>query len=163
MFQARITVYPDVPAQPDGRGGFTPSSFADLLQHEIHLPGLDPAWTHTLVAVAVAEDRSSAELAVVSEPLTALSLDRNVRIVNGTPAAHVRVVTVGGVVLAESTYPAPLYISQEVEIGGTHYLVQSVDWPGRHPELGVCEGDIDWQHAVVVEQPRPAPLPTPAL
>lgn len=163
MFQARITVFPDIPSQPDGRGGFAPGSFADLIQHEIHLPGLDPGCTHTLVAATVAEDRGSAELTVVSEPLAVMSLDRTLRVVNGTPPAHVRVTTSEGVVLAESTYPAPLQQGQDVELGGSHYRVTSADWPGRHPETGACEGDIDWQHVVVTAQPRPPTAPTPAL
>ncbi len=156
MFRARITVFPDVP------GGFSPDSFADLVQREIHLPGLDQAWTHTLVDVTVAADRGSAELTVHSEPLIALSLDRHVRVEQGVPAARVRVHDQAGTVLAEAALAAPLRHGQEIVVNGVHHTVQSHEWPGRHPETGVCVGELDWQHVVVAAQPRPTVEPVAA-
>ncbi len=154
-FTARITVYPDVP------GGFTPTSFADLVQHEVHLPGLDTSWTHTLIGVSVALDGSSADLTVSSEPIAALSLDQHLRI-TGAPAARVRVVDGAGMVLAENSFSAPLQDGQEVEVAGEMYTVTSSSWPGRDPVTGICEGDLDWQVAVVVATPRPAAVPVAA-
>lgn len=154
-FTARITVYPDVP------GGFGPGSFTDLVQHEVDLPGLDSTWTHTLIAVSVAGDGGSADLTVVSEPSAAMSLTHHLRVV-GTPAAHVRVVDTSGATLVETATAAPLYEGQTVAVGDRHFLVQSVGWPGRHPETGACAGDLDWQHVTVTEQPRPAVAPSAA-
>jgi hypothetical protein len=154
-FQARITVYPDV------EGGFTPAAFVDLLQHHIALPGLDPAWAHTLIDVQVAGDGGSAELTVHSQRPDAPSLDRSLRVLTGTPPARVRAITSDGEVLAESTYPAPLYQGQEVEIGGQHYLVESVDHPDRDPVSGCVVGGLDWQVAVVRLEARPAVVPGP--
>ena len=161
-FTTRITVYPDIAVQPNGSGGFQPDSFAELLQREIHLPGLDPRYTHTLVDVVVAADRDSAELKVQSQPPATLSLDRSLRVVSGTPTAWVRVVDQVGTTLAEGQFPAPLRPSQRVAVGDDQYLVQAVSWPGRDPQTGVCTGGIDWQVATVLAQPRPATIPVAA-
>jgi hypothetical protein len=161
-FTTRITVYPDISVQPDGSGGFQPDSFAELLQLEIRLPGLDPTYTHTLVDVAVAADRNSADLTVRSQAPAALSLDRSLRVVSGTPTAWVRVVDQAGTTLAEGSYPAPLRPSQRVAVGADQYLVQTVTWPGRDPQTGMCTGDVDWQVATVIPQPQPATIPVAA-
>lgn len=152
----RATVYPDTP------GGFTPDSFTHLLQTRIHLPGLDPAWTHLLIDVSVADGGDEAVLTVVSDPISPLSLEQTLRVVNGTPPAHIRVHGPDGTVLAEIRHPAPLHEGQEVEHVGAHYRVTSTEWPGRHPEFGYCQGGIDWQHVTVSEHPRAPVAPTAA-
>lgn len=153
-FVARVTVRPDV-------GRFQPTSFRELLQRRIELPGLDRVWNHTLVDVQVAPDGSSAELTVHSEPVHALSLDRGLRVVQGVPAAHVRVHDEAGQVLAETRLAAPLQPGQEVELGGVaHRVVGIPTWPGRHPDTGHCAGDLDWQHVTVRSSPRPVVAPT---
>lgn len=151
-FTARVTVAPDI------EGGFQPGTFADLLQTHVHLPGLDPAWTHTLVGVDVAADGNSAELTVLSAPIAPMSLDRSMRLVNGCPPANVRALDEAGTVLAEATHAAPMQVGQVVDIAGTHWRVTAEEWPGRHPETGVCEGGLDWQHITVTAAP-----PVPAL
>lgn len=150
----RATVYPDLP------GGFNPDTFQHLLQTHIHLPGLDPTWTHLLIASKVSDDGDQAELTVMSEPISPLSLEHTLRIVNGTPPAHIRVHDQNGTVLAEIQHSAPLHEGQEIAHAGTHWRVTSVEWPHRHPDTGVCEGDIDWQHATVTEHPRQPVTPT---
>lgn len=153
-FEARITVHPDA-------GTFQPASFRELLQRHVELPGLDRVWTHTLIDVTVAPDGSSAELTVRSEPVHALSLDRNLRVCQGVPPAHVRVHDEHGAVLVEVRMAAPLQPGQEVELAGVaHRVVGEPSWPGRHPEHGYCAGDLDWQHVVVRPSPRPAVAPT---
>lgn len=153
-FEARITVRPDA-------GRFQPTSFRELLQRRIELPGLDRVWDHTLIDVTVAPDGSSAELTVHSEPQHALSLDRNLRVVQGVPPAHVRVHDEQGQVITEARLAAPLQPGQEVELGGiAHRVVGMPSWPGRHPETGHCAGDVDWQHVTVRASPRPTVAPT---
>jgi hypothetical protein len=154
-FQLRLLVKSDTPA------GFAPGSFEALLQTVVHIPGLDPTWTHTLIDAVVAEDGDSAEFTVHSAPNVALSLDASLRVVTSTPAAWVRAVDEAGTVLAESSYPAPLREAQEVEIAGQHYLVNATSYPGRDPISGVCAGDIDWQVAVVIPVPRTPSHPFP--
>lgn len=153
---ARVQVFPDIP------NGFTPTSLADLLHREIHLPGLDPAWTHTLVDVAVATDGGSAELTVHSQPRAPLSLDHHLRVTSWQPAAHIRAHDQDGNQLAEVKLDAPLRKGQLVELGGTTYKVMDHSWPGRDPVSGCCTGTIDWQHAVLRPQPQPAHVPVAA-
>jgi hypothetical protein len=159
-FVARVEVYPDIP--PESGGGFASTSFADLLHREIHLPGMDPAWHHTLIDVAVAGDRSSAELTIHSQPRVAMSLDRNLRVTSWQPAAYVRAHDQDGNVLAEVKLSAPLRMGQTVEVRGDIYTVQGHEWPGRDPETGCCAGDIDWQHVTLKPDPQPAHVPVAA-
>ncbi|MEK6443654.1 hypothetical protein [Pseudonocardia sp. T1-2H] len=156
-FQLRLLVRCDTP------GGFAPGSFEALLQTVVHIPGLDPTWTHTLIDAVVAEDGGSAEFTVHSAPNVALSLDASLRVVTSTPAAWVRAVDEAGTVLAESSYAAPLRETQEVEIAGQHYTVTATSYPGRNPETGACAGDIDWQVAVVAPRPRAVSQPVPVV
>lgn len=153
-FECRVTVFPDV-------GRFQPASFRELLQRRVELPGLDRVWEHTLTGVTVAPDGSSAELTVHSEPVHALSLDRGLRVVQGVPAAHVRVHDESGTVLAETRLAAPLQPGQQVELGGVvHHVVGMPSWPGRHPDTGVCAAGLDWQHVTVRPNPQPPHVPT---
>lgn len=153
-FECRVTVYPDT-------GTFQPSSFRDLVQRQVELPGLDGTWTHTLIDVTVAPDGSSAELRVHSEPAHALSLDASMRVLQGVPPARVRVHDEAGTVLHECALSAPLHPGQRVELGGAEYHVVGLpEWPGRHPEYGVCLGDLDWQHVTVRPDPQPPHVPT---
>lgn len=158
-FTARITVYPDVP--PDRGGGFLPTSFTDLLHMRIELPGLDPAWTHTLVGVEVADDRSSAELTVHSEPTTPLSLDRHLRIADPMPPARIKAFGRDGTLLAHAHLPAPLQAGQLVTVGGRHYRVAAEPtWPHRDPDSGAVQGDtLDWQHVTLTPDDPPPHLP----
>ena len=135
-------------------GPFLPTSFRDLLQKQILLPGLDPSWEHILVEVDVAADGSAALLAVSSTPPPATELTSPIRLVAGTPAAFIRVINRQGSVLAEGRYACPLQPNQEVAVGEVHYVVASVSWPNRDPDTGACRGEVDWQHVVVGE-----PLP----
>jgi hypothetical protein len=158
--QIKVVLTPDVP------GGFRPDTFTHLLQRQVHVPGLDRGYLHTLIAAAVAEDGDSAELTIHSQAYAAKSLDRGIRFLNGTPPAHVRVfhheATGEGEHLAEVQLPAPLRQGQRVELGGQEFVVQRHSWPGRCPERGVCEGDVDWQHAHLVPVEPVSMMPTPA-
>lgn len=149
---ATFSVFPDTIA-------FPPDAFADLLQREISLPSLARDWTHTLVDIAVADDGSVAHLRVLSEPPHPIPMDDALRIVTTTPAARVRVVDEAGEQLVEGAYPAPLQEGQRVAVGDRHYVVVSVDWPGRDPISGTCRGAIDWQVATVSAEPVPPQLP----
>ena len=156
-FRIRVTLSPDTP------NGFTPGSFSELLHTQVDMPGLDRAWTHTVVEVSVAVDCDSADLTLMSEPMSPLSLDNTLRVDTGTPPARVRIVDAAGNVLTSATLSAPLQEGQPVAIGDDHHVVTAIDWPGRHPETGACTGDLDWQHVTVAPQPRPPVVPTAAL
>lgn len=151
---ARITIFPPQP------GAFRPSTFQELVQHRIDMPGLDSRYQHTLLAAEVADDGNSAELLVHSEPVAALSLDRHMRPVYGTPETRIRALDEAGQELAAGTFAAPLQLGQEVKVGEDHYHVAGVDWPYRN-EHGVCIGELDWQYVTL--QPSPQPLMQPTL
>ncbi|HEY2763417.1 MAG TPA: hypothetical protein VGJ13_05305 [Pseudonocardiaceae bacterium] len=159
-FVARVTAHPDV-------GGFQPTSFRELLGKHIRLPGLaEPStgWRHTLVDVSVADDGSSAELTVHSEPHAAISLDRNLQIVTPMPNARIKAHDRDGGLLAESSLPAPLYPGQLVQFSdNTRWrVVEEPTWPHRDPVSGACAGAIDWQHVVLQPEPAPSTHPTEA-
>ena len=174
MIVARVTVFPEIPPQPNGGGGFVPGSFDHMLHLRVDLPGLDRAWEHTLIDATVAEDRGSAELTVHSVPRAALTLDRSLRIVTWTPPAHVRAHDTDGNVLAEGRFDAPLQPGQAVEVngcpecgraGGAYRVAPAEDhelWPHRDRATGVCRGAIDWQHVRLVAEPQAPHHPTPA-
>lgn len=140
-------------------GTFLPSSFQDLLQHRIDLAGLDPRYYHTLVNIEVAPDGASAVLQVHTEPIEPFNLTRTLRMHDGTPVAHVRVVDDTGAVLAEGQYAVPLQQGQTVAVGTDYYLVTAIAWPNRDAN-GVAAGDLDWQQATVTPTPAPVMLPT---
>ncbi|WP_447010003.1 hypothetical protein [Saccharothrix hoggarensis] len=145
---------------PD-RGTFLPTSFSELLQRAIVLPGLDPSWEHTLIDIAVAEDGGSAELTMSSSPPEVPGMVGGLRLTHGSPTAAIRVYDGAGVLLSEGRYPAPLREGQEIAVGDVHYRVVSTAWPGRDPATGACLGAVDWQH-VVVGDPLPATSGEPA-
>lgn len=161
-YETRVTVFPDIPVQPNGGGGFPPEAFQDLIGLEIHMPGLDKSWVHTLTAATVAEDRNSAELTCHSTPMAAKSLDRALRIVTWQPAAHVRAHDRDGTEVAVTKLDAPLQRGELVEVAGEVHRVVDTAWPHRHPETGVCHEGIDYQHVTLVPDPQPVHLPTPA-
>lgn len=144
----RVIVTPD-------SGLFLPTSFSELVQRKVVLPGLDPQWTHTLVGVEVSGDRCSADLVLHSSPPDVPGMVDGLRVEHGTPPAAIRVYSAEGELLTEGRYPAPLDVGQEIAVGNVHYLVSSVAWPGRNPETGACVGGVDWQH-VTVSPPLPA-------
>jgi hypothetical protein len=144
-------------------GGFHPDTFDHLLHAHILLPGLDPAFDHTLLDVAVDDRGDSAELLIGSEHRTAVQLQDGLRVVSMTPTARVRVFADDGrTVLAETRLPAPLQAGQEVALGDDHYHVDHVEWPHRLRSGALRRGDVDWQHVIVKAAPRPAAVPVPA-
>jgi hypothetical protein len=152
------TVFPDVPPQANGGGGFPPHSFDHLLHLQVQLPSLDPTWEHTLVEAVIAPDRASAELTLHSEPVAPLSLDQSVRIVTWQPAAYVKAHDSDGKEIASTKLDAPLQPGQLVEVGGNTFRVAPTElkamWPGRDSETGICKGDIDWQHVTLIPEPQ---------
>lgn len=157
-FTVQIKITPDVP--PEHGGGFAPDSFHDLLHREITLPGLDPTWAHTLVAVVVAADRTSAEITVHSAPKVPKSLDRNLRLATWQPAAHVKAHDADGTELAVAKLDAPLQVGEHVEVAGQRHRVAAVDWPHRDPASGTCHVGLDYQHVTLAPDPALAHLPT---
>jgi hypothetical protein len=156
----RFIVTPEVP--PEHGGGFAHDSFNDLLHREVTQPGLDPAWAHTLVAVAVADDRSHAEVTVHSAPRAPKSLDRNLRLATWQPAAHIKAHDEDGAELALAKLDAPLQVGEHVEVAGQRHRVAAVDWPHRDPDSGTCHVGLDYQHVTLAPDPAPAHLPTEA-
>lgn len=140
-------------------GNFLPTSFQDLLQQRIDLAGLDPRYYHTLVSVQVAPDGSSAVLQVHTEPIDPLNMGRTLRVHDGTPLAHVRVIDTTGTVLVEGQYAAPLQQGQTVAVGADYYLVTGVSWPNRDVN-GIATGNVDWQQATVTATTAPVMLPS---
>lgn len=166
-YEIRATVFPGVPVQEDGRGGYAPDSFVNLLHLEVELPGLDRAWHHTLVGVTVAPDRNSAELVIHSTPRAPKSLDRGLRLSTWLPAAHVKAHDAEGAELAVTKLDAPLQLGEHVEVAGKRYRVAGPQdhgemWPHRHPDSGSCHVGIDYQHVILHEDPEPAHQPTAA-
>lgn len=161
-YETRVTVYPDVTVQENGAGGFLPNSFRDMMHLEIMLPGLDPAWHHTLVGVQVADDRNSAEVTLHSSPQEVTVLDGGLRVVTWLPAAHIKAYDPDGNELATTKTNAPLQVGQHVEVGSQRHRVAKVNWPHRDPDSGACHGLIDWQHATLTPDPEPAHLPVAA-
>jgi hypothetical protein len=142
-FQIKVVLRPEVP------GGFNPDTFDHLLQHQVELAGLDNRYIHTLIDAQVIEDGNAAELTIHSEPHHPQSLTHAFRILHGTPPAAVRAISTDGDVLAEVQLPAPLQAGQRVQIHEQEYVVHRVEWPHRHPETGICAGELDVQHAIV--------------
>lgn len=137
---------------------FLPSTFTDLLQQRIGMPGLDPAYEHTLVDVQVADDGAVAVLTVRSEPVAPLDLDQYPTLLGGV-GAHVRVVGPDGAVITQGRYPAPLVTGGHVTAGDVLYRVVGTAWPLRDASTGTVTGDYDWQYATVVPADPPPPLP----
>lgn len=163
-YMISMTVFPDVPVTDDGRGGFTPDSFAHLLGLEVTMPGLDRAWHHTVVGANVATDRNSAELTVHSTPRAPKSLDRGIRLSTWLPAAHIKAHDENGTELAVARLDAPLQLGEHVEVAGERYRVvgpleHREMWPHRHPESGSCHKGIDYQHVTLASDPAPVHLP----
>lgn len=160
--QVWIEIAPDMP------GGFNAHTFDHLIQQRISLPVLNLQYVHTLLGARVAEDGSVAQLLVRSEPIAPMRMDRHLRVLNGVPPAHVRAVTPDGEVVHEAQLSAPLRPGQKIQIGSQDYYVGQHEWPGRHPETGVCHGAVDWQQVTVTPiAPEPsgpvlAELPAPA-
>lgn len=154
-----FTITPGV--HPDNGGGYQPDSFRELLHHEIQLPGLDRAWSHTLIDVTVADDRASAQLVVHSAQELAMNLDHGLSVVTAQPKAHVRAHDADGNLLAEVKLDAPLQPGQLVTARGDLYRVgPDVTYPYRAPTGCCARGSLDWQHVTLVPDPRPAHEPT---
>lgn len=161
MFLTHIRSFPEIP--PENGGGYRPDSFVHLMHTEVHMPGLDTTWQHTLVDAQVSPDGAHADLTLHSAPDTVVSLDRALRIVTWQPAAYVRAHDTDGTVIAETKLDAPLQPGQPVEVGGRAYRVAPAAdhelWPHRHPDTGICRGSIDWQHVTLVPEPQAAHHP----
>lgn len=154
MITVKVTFRPQPPH------GLTPDSFNHLLQREVHQPGLDPQWRQILVDAQIVEDGSAAELTLHCEPRQQyLRAHQSLRVFPGTPPAYVRILGEGGAELHIGSHASPFQIGQRVAIGDDLYQVVDHEWPGRHPETGVCAGDIDWQHCTVRKVDAPSLFP----
>lgn len=123
---------------------------------QVHVPGLDPSFVHTVRDITVSEDRASTMLTVDTVRPPTLDLIQHLSVLgDGRAKAAVRAVHAEtGAVLAEGRYDAPLQQGQDVWIGGAPYTVSSVEFPHRHPEYGTAPRDqVDWQVATVAPQP----------
>jgi hypothetical protein len=156
--EIKLVVQPQV-------GRYRPDSYDHLLQQQIEHWTLHPHTRHTLIHAEVAPGGGHAVLTVRSHAETPMRLDRHLRVVNGTPLAHVRAVTPDRTEIWSGQLAAPLRGGARVDIAGTTYQVASTTWPGRDPETGVCRGDVDWQEAVLIDvetlhDPRAVHAPT---
>lgn len=134
------------PEHPEGQ--FRPDSFDHLMQMQVHAPGLDSGFRHTLIDAQVEPGGAAATLTLHTEPVARTRQLRGAfRVVAGTPTA--RVVCVNhedpSQELLRVQLDAPLQAGQRVALGEQEYMVTGADNPGRNPETGVCSGDIDWQ------------------
>jgi hypothetical protein len=129
----------------------------------VHVPGLDPAYVHTLREVTVSADRTRTTITVDTERPPALDLIQHLSVlVDHRAKAAVRAVHAGtGAVLLEGRFDAFLSAGQEVWIGGAPYTVTAVEHPNRHPVYGTVPEGLDWQHATVtplaLDEVRPIP------
>lgn len=147
--------------RPEVANGFNENTFDHLLQQQVELAGLDHRYIHTLIDAQVIEDGNAAELTIHSQPHQIKNLTHGFRVLHGTPAASVRAVHTDGQILAEVQLPAPLQAGQRVQIHDTEYVVHRVEWPHRHPETGVCAGELDVQLATVHPVRKMPTLPWP--
>lgn len=159
MISIKVMVRPQIPAVEGG--GFPPGAFDDLLQREVHQPGLDPSWRQILIDAHILDGGDAAELTLHCEPRQAhLKAHQSLRVFPGTPPAYVRVLDEAGEELHAGMHASPFELGKRVALGEDLYEVISEDWPGRHPETGVCAGDVDWQHVTVRKLDQPSWLPS---
>lgn len=159
MIEIKVRVRPEVSTAHGG--GFPPGTFDSLLQREIHQPGLDLTWQHILIDAAILDDGDAAELVLHSQPRThPLNADQSLRVFPGTPPAYVKLLSEDGDQLHAGIHASPFHVGKQVALGEHLYEVVSEDWPGRHPETGVCAGDIDWQVCTVRDLERTSWLPS---
>lgn len=159
MIQVTVQVRAPIPVA-DG-GGFPDGTFTELLQREVHQPGLDPAWCQILTDIRIIDGGDTAELTLHCEPRQSHhQAELALRVYPGTPPAYVKLIDADGTVLHAGKHPSPFPNGQRVAIGEHLYEVTGHEWPGRHPETGVCAGDIDWQIASVRKVDEPSLFPS---
>lgn len=159
MITIKVTV-PSPTADCEG-GGFPQGAFDELLQREVQQPGLDPLWRQILIDAQVIDDGQAAELTLRCEPRQEhLKLHQSLRVFPGTPPAYVRALDEDGQELHAGMHASPFEQGKRVALGEHLYEVISEQWPGRHPETGVCAGDIDWQHVTVRKLDQSSWLPS---
>jgi hypothetical protein len=124
----------------------------------VHVPGLDPAFEHTLRTVEISADRKTVTLVVDTDrpPMTDLARHLSTR---PGPKAMVRTVHADtGETLTEGAYDALLQPGERVWINGMPHTVSEVDHPNRHPDHGTVAEGPDWQVATLQPQPLSDPI-----
>ncbi|WP_132120903.1 hypothetical protein [Actinocrispum wychmicini] len=138
--------------------GFNAEAWVDLPGSTVMVPGLDPAYAHTVRDVTISSDRNTVTLTVDTARPLQMDLARHLSLISTTPKAWIRAVH-GDTdeTLTEGGFDAFLQQGQQVWVAGAPYVVSAVDHPSRHPEHGTVDGGRDWQVATL----RPMPEPTP--
>lgn len=143
--------------------GLNPDAYSTLKGYGIHVPGLDPAYTHVLTDWAMSEDRKLVTLTVetIREPGTDLGQHLSVL---DSPKAHVVAVDEGsGETLAEGRYDAPLREGQSVYINGVPHAVLTTEWPNRTEHGRPPDGVEDYQRVTLASLPVDEVQPAPAV
>lgn len=136
--------------------GFNPEAWG-LTGTAVMLPGLDPAYDHTVRGVEISSDRHTVTLTVDTDRPPLMDLARHLSVLAG-PKASVRAVHAdSGAVLAELPLDAPLQPGQPVWINGALHVVVSVEHPNRGPSGVVADGP-DVQVARLQPEPEPEPV-----
>lgn len=138
-----------------GHVGFNDEAWAYLPGQSVTVPGLDPAYIHTVRAVEISSDRKTVTLTVETERPALLELARHLSTLTDHRAkATIRAVHhETGETLAEGRFDAFLTAGQTVHINGEPHTVTAVDHPNRN-EYGVCPGDLpDVQVAHLMSTP----------
>jgi hypothetical protein len=138
--------------------GFTETAWVYLPGQAVHVPGLDPAFTHVVHDAAVSPDRKTVTLVVSTERPQFADLARHLSMLHSPKAAIRAVHADTGDVLAEGRYDAPLADGDLVYINGTRHSVVSTEWPDRS-ESGTSTTGFDTQ--VVRLSPIPEESVTP--
>lgn len=137
--------------------GFNPEAWG-LAGTAVMLPGLDPAYDHTVREVEISADRNTVTLTVDTARPPLMDLARHLSVRAGPKAAVRAVHADSGVVLAEGAFDAPLQPGQPVWINGAPHEVVSVEHPDRGQHGAVVGDGPDVQVARLQPQPEPEPV-----
>lgn len=133
--------------------GLNADAYDVLKGYSIHVPGLDPAFTHILREWDMAEDRKTITLMVETIRDPGMDLGQNLSVLHGPKARVVAVDETTGETLAEGRYDAPLRDGQLVYVNGVPHAVVATDWPNRTEHGRPLEGMEDYQRARLSSQP----------
>lgn len=142
--------------------GFNAEAWVGMADSAVMVPGLDPAYMHTVREVEISSDRKTVTLTLDTDRPIQLDLARHLSIICTTPKAWIRAMHSGtGETLAEGGFDAFLQQGQNVWVAGAPYAVAAVEHPNRHPEHGTVVDERDWQVATLRPMPQPSSIVEP--
>lgn len=135
--------------------GFNTEAWDYMQGTAVHVPGLDPAYVHTVRGIEISADRKTVSLTVDTDRPAMLELARHLSTLtdHSAKAAVQAVHYETGETLTEGRYDAFLQPGQPVCVNGVPHVVQDIDHPNRHPEYGTCGDKPDLQVARLMPTP----------